>query len=208
MNQITDSLLGCLDRAQAKTEPYRHWLLEGVLTEQACDDIMELPIEVAEIDHYDGTRESNNQSRTYLNAELCQRSDVCRQVVEAFKDQRVIDKLQHTCGVDLSQGLLRIEYTQDSDGFWLEPHTDIGVKMFTMLAYLSREPELADAGTDIYDQDRKHVGRSPFAANHGMIFIPGADTWHGFEPRPLRALRRSLIVNYVGDEWRARDQLA
>ena len=41
-----------------------------------------------------------------------------------------------------------------------------------------------------------------------MIFIPGADTWHGFEPRPLRALRRSLIVNYVGDEWRARDQLA
>jgi hypothetical protein len=208
MNQITEAFLDCLDRAQAETEPFRYWLLEDVLTEEACDGILELPIEPPKLTLYDGTRECNNESRTYFNPELCAREPVCRQVVEAFKDQHVIDKLERTCGIDLSQGNLRIEYTQDSDGFWLEPHTDIGVKMFTMLVYFSKEPELADAGTDIYDQDKRHVGRAPFAPNRGLIFIPGGDTWHGFARRPLRGVRRSIIVNYVSDEWRAREQLA
>ncbi len=208
MNQITGAFLNCLDRAQAETKPFRYWLLEDVLTEEACDGILELPIEPPKLTFYDGTRECNNESRIYFNAELCAREPVCREVVDAFKDERTIDKLERTCGIDLSQGHLRIEYTQDSDGFWLEPHTDIGVKMFTMLVYFSKEPELADAGTDIYDQDKRHVGRAPFASNRGLIFIPGSDTWHGFVRRPLRGVRRSIIVNYVTDEWRAREQLA
>lgn len=208
MNQITEALLDSLDRAQALTRPYPHWLLESALTEEACDGILNLPIDPPGIDDYDGTRECNNQTRTYFNAELCSRSAACGGVVEAFNDERTIGKLERTCGIDLSNGTLRIEYTQDSDGFWLEPHTDISVKMFTMLVYLSKEPELADAGTDIYDQEMKHVGRAPFAPNRGLIFIPGIDTWHGFAKRPLRGVRRSIIVNYVTDEWRERDQLA
>ena len=35
--------------------------------------------------------------------------------------------------------LLRLEYAQDIDGFWLKPHTDLGVKKFTCLIYLSRD---------------------------------------------------------------------
>jgi|TARA_B100000315_G_scaffold255404_1_gene298649 hypothetical protein len=208
MNQITEAFSDCLDKAQAETKPFPHWLLEDALTEDACDGILDLPIEPPSLDRYDGTRECNNQTRTYFNADLCSRSAVCREVVDAFKDERTIRKLEQTCGIDLSKGNLRIEYTQDSDGFWLEPHTDISVKMFTMLVYLSKEPELADAGTDIYDEDMKHVGRAPFAQNRGLIFIPGGDTWHGFAKRPLRGVRRSIIVNYVSDEWRERDQLA
>jgi hypothetical protein len=77
-----------------------------------------------------------------------------------------------------------------------------------MLVYLSKEPELADAGTDIYDEDHNHVGRAPFGQNLGLIFIPGDDTWHGFAERPIRGVRRSIIVNYVRDEWRERWQLA
>ena len=49
---------------------------------------------------------------------------------------------------------------------------------------------------------------APFEPNHGLIFIPGADTWHGFLKRPIRGVRRSLIVNYVGHDWRERWQLA
>jgi hypothetical protein len=33
----------------------------------------------------------------------------------------------------------RVEYAQDVDGFWLEPHTGLGVKTFTTLLYLSTE---------------------------------------------------------------------
>ena len=38
--------------------------------------------------------------------------------------------------------------------------------------------------------------------------MPSNNTWHGFEPRTITGVRRSVIVNYVTDEWRAREQLA
>ena len=41
-----------------------------------------------------------------------------------------------------------------------------------------------------------------------MIFVPGDDTWHGFEKRPIEGVRRSVILNYVTHEWRAREQLS
>jgi hypothetical protein len=46
------------------------------------------------------------------------------------------------------------------------------------------------------------------AFNTALVFVPGADTWHGFAPRPIRGARRSLIVNYVKPEWRSRHELA
>ena len=52
------------------------------------------------------------------------------------------------------------------------------------------------------------VGRSPFISNAAMIFVPSHNTYHGFEKRPIKGVRTSLIINYVTDEWRAREQLA
>ena len=31
---------------------------------------------------------------------------------------------------------------------------------------------------------------------------------HGFEPRQIDGVRKSVIVNYVTNDWRAREQLA
>ena len=31
---------------------------------------------------------------------------------------------------------------------------------------------------------------------------------HGLEPRKIHGIRRSLIVNYVTQEWRARDEIS
>ena len=73
---------------------------------------------------------------------------------------------------DLTILARRIEFAQDTDGFWLEPHSDLGVKSFTMLLYLSTDPSHSDLGTDIYDADKNHVGRSPFESNAAMIFVP------------------------------------
>ena len=113
-------------------------------------------------------------------------------------------------GADLSTGRLRIEYCQDVDGFWLEPHVDVSVKQITILIHLSDDPALADTGTDLYEGPPQHrpAGRAPAGGGKGLIFVPGHDTWHGFTPRPLRAVRRSLIVNFVGPAWRAMEELA
>ena len=77
-----------------------------------------------------------------------------------------------------------------------------------LAAYLSKHPQHATLGTDIYDRNKKHVGRSAFASNAAMVFVPSDITFHGFERRRIEGVRKSVIVNYVTSEWRAREQLA
>jgi len=52
------------------------------------------------------------------------------------------------------------------------------------------------------------VGSASAEFDSCVIFIPGENTWHGFEPRPFEGVRKSVIINYVTSEWRAREQLA
>lgn len=200
--------LAALSAAEKSGTPYAHWLLSDVLGEALCRPLAALELPEPEAETFDGRRESNNQTRLFLSPAFCAGHAAAAATVALFKDPEVVEALSRTCGVDLSRGLLRVEYTRDRDGFWLEPHTDIRAKLFTMLVYLSDDPALADAGTDIYDAEGRVVKTAPYGLDRGLIFVPGDDTWHGFAPRPIRGLRRSLIVNYVTPDWRSRHELA
>jgi len=133
---------------------------------------------------------------------------VCRDIAAALQGRAVADGLETLCRTDLAGSFLRIEYCRDTDEFWLEPHTDIGAKLFTMLIYLSTEGSVEDWGTDLMNPAGDVLATVPYRANSGVIFIPGSDTWHGFRKRPIDGIRRSLIVNYVKSEWRSRHELA
>lgn len=202
--------LSNLEESVHVKNPYDYWLLDQVLPERVIDAIAALPFPAPSGAVFDGRRESNNSSRVYFTAENQARFPVCRDVAVAFSDPFLIRALEEKTQAKLSEGFLRIEYCQDVDGFWLEPHLDISVKLFTMLVYLSDDPELFDAGTDIYDDtpDHRLVASAPYEKNRGLIFIPGFKTWHGFSKRPIKGLRKSIIINYVSSEWRNRDELA
>lgn len=191
-------------------QPYRHWLPEAMLPEGVIDAVTALPIAAPAGLSFYGKREGNNASRVYFTPENQHKHEVCRDVAEAFKSQDLLHAIRKTTGADVSKGSLRIEYCQDTDGFWLEPHVDISVKLFTLLIYLSDDPALRDAGTDIYDATPAHniVATVPYVKNAGLIFIPAADTWHGFTKRPIRGLRKTLIVNYVTADWRDKWELS
>jgi hypothetical protein len=120
----------------------------------------------------------------------------------------VVSTIERVMGADLSGTYVRLEYAQDIDGFWLQPHTDLGVKKFTMLIYIGDRPDQNDLGTDIYRDAETWAKRPPFTSNTALVFVPGDNTWHGFEPREIKGVRKSVIMNYVTDEWRAREQLA
>lgn len=209
-DRIQTRLLAAFDAADRRDVPWTHWLLSAVLPEAAADAVSTLPLPAPDRRDqlFDGTRAGDNPSRLFFNPEGRGRFPVVDAIARAFDGDAVRARLSALTGVDLAPHALRIEYCQDVDGFWLEPHTDIRPKRFTMLVYLSRDPALADAGTDLYDGPERLWGSAPYAFDGGLIFIPADDTWHGFAPRPIRGLRKSLIINYVDATWRARHELA
>ena len=201
-------LIGAFDRAKGADAPYRHWLLEDCLPAGDLREVLALPFPAPGLEGVSGTREAHNATRKYFDVENQAAYPCVNRIAAAFQSAPVTTHIERTFGVSLAGNYLRIEFAQDIDGFWLVPHTDIGVKVFTFLLYLSPDPDHAELGTDIYDAEKKWVGRSPFASNAGMIFIPSNISYHGFEARPIKGVRKSLIVNYVTNDWRAREQLA
>ncbi|MBB5372009.1 2OG-Fe(II) oxygenase [Acidocella aromatica] len=200
--------LGSLAQGQEKQSPYRHWLLDNMLPSRMVDDIVALPVAPPAIEDTQGRRETHNSKRWFFGVEQQQQFPVCHDLAEALQSHEVVHTLERRCAVNLKGSSLRIEYCLDTDGFWLEPHTDIGAKFFTMLIYLTDSAPGENWGTDIFASPTEHAGAAPFIRNRGLIFIPGSDTWHGFVKRRITGVRRSLIVNYVTEEWRSRHELA
>jgi hypothetical protein len=207
-DDIVRSFIKSIDSGKRSDQPYRHWLISNCLPRDTVDDVIALPFEAPSLDGVSGKRELHNNTRKYFDVDNRTHFPVCEAVAQAFQDKRVTRHIEKAFGTNLKGTYLRIEFAQDIDGFWLEPHTDLGVKSFTLLLYLSKDPSHKDLGTDIYDGDKRHFGRSPFASNAAMIFVPSNNTYHGFDKRLIKGVRTSLIINYVTNEWRAREQLS
>jgi hypothetical protein len=212
MTNRTDGIKATLQNSVRAAErhetPYRHWFVQNVFPKPVFEVLKDMPFPVADLGGVSGTREAHNPDRVYFSGQNLDEFENCRAAAEAFQDPETVRLFSDAFGGNLKDSYVRLEYAQDIDGFWLKPHTDLGVKMFTMLIYMSDDPSHADLGTDIYADPETHVGRSPFEPNSAMIFIPSNNTWHGFEKRPIKGVRRSIILNYVTNEWRAREQLA
>jgi hypothetical protein len=205
---VVASMKSSIASATRMETPYRHWFLNGCLPEPAVKEIQGLPFAAPALSGISGKRELHNATRRYFDGENCAAFPVCKSVADGFQSEALVSQIETAFGTSLKGTYLRIEFAQDINGFWLEPHTDLGVKVFTMLLYLSTDPQHAALGTDIYDNDKKHVGRSPFAPNGAMVFVPSNNTYHGFESRQIDGVRKSVIINYVTNEWKAREQLA
>ncbi len=210
-NSVAEAFLECLENADHQNEPFDYWLLKLPLPAKDVEDLIDLPIPPPSSEAiFNGRRETNNAMRVYFTPENQERHPVCRRVVEGFQDPRVRKAIEQKTGTDLSDTRLRIEYCQDTPGFWLEPHTDIFVKKFTMLVYLSDDQGLKLAGTDIHEgpPDFKYVTSAPYGKNLGVIFIPSKKSWHGVGHHKVEGLRRSIIINYVTSDWRDQWELA
>lgn len=197
-----------LHRAQCDDRPYRHWNLRDVLPESLAVGVLLLPIAPPAAGDNHGVRDLDNGKRTFFTPRLRERFPACARFAEAMQRPDIARLFAQTCGIEVAGGFLRMEYIQDTDGAWLEPHRDIPEKLFSMVIYLCTGPEAKDWGTDIYDAQKRRIGRTSAAFNSAVIFVPGPDTWHGFERRPIVGVRRLMEINYVRPTWRDRDQLA
>ena len=196
-----------LRAAAVDDEPYRHWLLSDVLPGHVAAAMDALPFEAPPLDGVSGSREIHNNTRRYVDQAAIAAYPACRALADAFQDPATVAVVEEVTGAQIDGCCLRIEYAQDTDGFWLQPHTDLGVKKFTLLYYLGPDGH-PDLGTDVYRDAATWSHRAPFTPGGALAFVPSDSTWHGFEPRPIPAVRKSLILNYVTEAWIAREQLA
>ena len=206
--EIAGHFIAALRGARRAEQPYRHWRLANVFPEALCTGILTLPIVPPALGRTDGTRASYNDRRSFITPLLRAKFGSCAALAEALQRPDVARLMAETCDIPVAGSHLRMEYIQDIDGAWLEPHRDIPEKLFSMVVYLFTGPDAEEWGTDIYNADRRWVGRSPGEFDSGVIFVPGPATWHGFEPRPIIGVRRLMEINYVRPDWRDRDQLA
>ncbi len=207
-DQTVASLRASFAAGRESPAPYRHWFVDNCLPAHLVDQVLDLPFPAPALGGVSGKRELHNATRRYFDAENRAKFPFVDGICQAFQSPETVSTIETTFGTKLKGSYVRIEVAQDIDGFWLEPHTDLGVKMFTFLLYTSKVPSHQDLGTDIYDNDKKWVARSPFKSNSAMIFVPSNNTYHGFEGRKIEGVRKSLVINYVTNDWKARAQLA
>lgn len=207
IDEVASHFCDTIRNADRREDPYRHWRLTDVFPESICTGILSLPIAPPTLGRTDGTRDTYNDKRIFLTPLLREKFPTVSVLAEALQTPEVARLMGETCEIEVEGSFLRMEYIQDTDGAWLEPHRDIPEKLFSMVIYLFTGPDAGDWGTDIYDADRRWIGRSAGEFDSGVIFVPGPATWHGFDPRPITGVRRLMEVNYVDPSWRDREQL-
>jgi hypothetical protein len=209
MSAVAEQFLSSLKNADRHTKPWRHWLLDDLYPADVARELDSLPFPTPSGVLHEGKREVNNSTRVFFDAATQAEHSCAAKLVEAHRDPRVLAAIERECDIDLTGSLLRMEYCMDVGDFWLEPHLDISVKKFTMLLYLSVGEGSDNCGTDVLAVEEPHtlVGEAPFGFNKGTVFIPGSDTWHSFHKRNIVGIRKSIIVNYVTNDWRARHEL-
>ncbi|MFT8676128.1 MAG: 2OG-Fe(II) oxygenase [Acetobacter sp.] len=203
------SLPETLAHTPVATYPFAHWQLENVLPPAACDALVAWnPGEGAVAGDVGGRRETRNAHRVFVDPATRAREPRLDAMAHQFDAAPMRQAFETVCGTSLDTAALRLELCLDTDGFWLAPHTDIGAKKLTLLVSLSEGEGAEDWGTDLMLPDGASAVRAPALFNSAVLFIPSDRTWHGFVRRPIQGTRRTLIVNYVDESWRAVHELA
>jgi hypothetical protein len=204
LEQVSENL----KKLASRTEPFKHWIFDGVLLEETIDELLKLPLALPKIEKHTGKRDSQNQTRIFFNESQCNKYSVVKNIAYVFNHPSIISQLGTICGRDLAKGKLRIEYTLDTGDFWLEPHLDIKEKLLTFLIYLSKDPDSSKWGTTIYNRDLSFHSKAPYKSNMGLMFMAGEDTWHGVPKQNIQGIRKNLIINYVTKDWKSTHELA
>ena len=197
-----------IDDSKKKIYPFIHWVFNNVFTESLIEALSNLNLKPQKYQKQNGTREINNAKRLFLNNNNCLKYPVFKNVVNIFQQKNNIIKLENISGSNLQKGKLRIEYAMDEGDFWLEPHLDIKEKLLTFLIYLSGDLGSDQWGTTLYNSDLTYHSQVPYRKNLGFMFVAGNNTWHGFDKQKIQGTRKSLIINYVTNDWRNIHELA
>jgi hypothetical protein len=203
---MKEATLQSIRMAKAEYRPFKHWTLSGILSDRIRQKLDALPFEPPDKYAPDGARDTSKNG-TFVNREAMAKFPCLEEVAAVFSDANVVESLEHMLDRHLRPSFLRIGFYVDSDGFWLTPHTDLAVKLLTLVVFVSKEIPNDPIGTDLYSANGEWQLTVPSENNAGLLFMPATDTFHGLERRRIVGKRKTMIVNYVTDGWINRHEL-
>jgi len=206
-------LKSVIEKASEESSPWPWYGLSDVLDEEQVAEIRAMQFSERERLH-GGKRSDNTSVRRFVNEDGP--SGLIRLVEElrSKEVQEAIHKKIYKYDGNYSGLYVRMEVLNDKDGFWLEPHCDIGEKLISCLVYVNETDEDENIGTDLYSNSGstysllEPVRTVPFIHNTGYMFSQfdgNGNKVHGLSKgKKIKVERRGLQINYVTFEtpWR------
>lgn len=181
--------------------PFLHWVIDKPFNDGVLHEVNTTVIpNVTRI--YDGTRAGDAgggavKTRCFITPENVDEFPSIGGLVDELLDIETIERIEDMLCRSMEGAYLRVEVISDREGFWLQPHKDIKEKLMSMLLYVNPHGESENLGTDFYDEAMNLVKTMKYRDNHGYMFAPAHNTWHGLERKTIRRERRSMLINYV-----------
>jgi hypothetical protein len=186
-----------MDLTRNKTtrwSPFTHYVIKDVFCEKELSEIRKLDLELHS-GKLNGERASN-QNRFFITKSNINDNFVFERIIDYFSRDSVIEMFEKESGRTIRGNYLRVEFLEDKESSWLEPHCDIEEKLVSLIIYLNDTNEDEKNGTVLYNEDMMKVRTIPFIDNSGFYFFAGKNTWHGLEPVDVKQSRKAIMVNY------------
>ena len=218
---ITDHIVESVRRADARTEPFFHLILDGVFPDDTYAAMIDSMPSSASFRALPGRRNTNiraDGTSTRVKVDLFPEHlrhltgeqkvlwtnvgrALCAPEVRAAFVERLAPALKRRFGDDYrSVGLFPIPMlTRDTSGYRIPEHTDTHWKGITVQLYLPRDSSLDGIGT-VFSQRLKsgkfrRVSQMSFVPNHGYAFAVGDDTWHSVDRIDALPMPRDSILH-------------
>jgi hypothetical protein len=175
--------------------PYPHLALTEVLPSDVAWALARLPLAQPKAAVL-GCPRPAAQAYHDLGALDLARFPACRTVVEGFGSEEVVAAIARVAGANLRDCQVQISLVREVDGYERPPVTRCGDARFTLMVALDTGHQ-GGLGPDIYFETGDWASQVPWRAGCGFAFVPSPRSWHGFEPRMIRRVRTSLVVDYV-----------
>lgn len=179
---------------QCNDKPFKHYTFTDFFCDKELSNIDNIKLKNHSAS-LRGARTSNN-NRFFVDNENMHNNFTLERIVEFFLKKDIIDMFEEESGKKIRGNYLRVEFIEDKEKSWLEPHVDISEKLMSFLVYLNNTNEDESIGTALYNEDKEFIKTVPYIDNTGFYFYPGNNTWHGLESVDIKERRRAVMVNY------------
>jgi len=189
------ALARSLGVARTSAFPYPHWLLAEILPLDLVWSLAALPFAPPPTALLGCARPPTGRV-TFFTPRETEAFAACRLVAETFQSAAAVASIGRATGTRLGDCRLRLALTQEVDGHQSPPHTRQHEARFTLTVALDAGGQ-RNLGPDVYFEGGDWAAQAPWTPGRALAFAPSARSWHGFEPRMIREVRKSLVVDYV-----------